>query len=156
MYVKKEGVFKKAYNVKAHAHKGSDVRINAGASFFQPFNSLSDVRTQLRSPIVAPIVDLTLAVQSCLHGCRNLLETAINIVFLDVRNIEKSVPEFFTNVLQAAYFAVSALTDTLWDLAALATRTLSTVVATAAAIAGAVADVGCAIVDACAPKGVSL
>ncbi len=156
MYGKKESVFKRAYAIKDYAHKESGVRINTGASFFRPFNSLADVRTQLRSPVVAPIIDLTLAVQSCLHACRNVLETAINIIFLDVGNIEKSVPEFFTNVLQAAYFAGSALTDTLWDLTALATRTLSTVVDTAAAIAGAIADVGYAIVDACTPKSVRL
>lgn len=156
MYVKKEGVFKKASTIKEHVYKESGVRISTGASFFRPFLSLDDVRTQLRSTVVAPIVDLTLAVQSCLHACRRALETAINIVFLDVGNINKSVPEFFTNVLQAVYFAGSALTDTLWDLTALATRSVSTVVSTAAAIAGAIADVGYAIVDACTPKGVSL
>lgn len=156
MYVKKEGVFKRAYAIKDYAYKESGVRINTGASFFQPFNSLADVRKQLRSPVVAPIVDLTLAVQSCLHACRNVLETAINIVFLDVGNIEKSVPEFFTNVFQAAYFAGSALTDTLWDLTALATRTLSTVVDVAAAIAGGIAEVGYTIVKECTPRSVSL
>ncbi|STX38762.1 hypothetical protein [Legionella feeleii] len=156
MYGKKDSVFKRAYAIKDYTYKESGVRINTGASFFQPFNSLADVRKQLRSPVVAPIVDLTLAVQSCLHACRNVLETAINIVFLDVGNIEKSVPEFFTNVFQAAYFAGSALTDTLWDLTALATRTLSTVVDVAAAIAGGIAEVGYTIVKECTPRSVSL
>ena len=156
MYGKKETVFKRAYAIKDYAHKESGVRINTVDSFFQPFNSLADVRMQLRSPVVAPIVDLTMAVQSCLHACRNLIETAINIVFLDVGNIEKSVPEFFTNVFQAAYFAGSALSDTLCDLTAVATRSVSTVVAAAAAIAGRIAEVGYTIVKECTPRNVSL
>ncbi|WP_232220486.1 hypothetical protein [Legionella tunisiensis] len=97
-----------------------------------------------------------MAASSSLGACRQLLETAVNIAFLDVANIQKSVPAFFTNVCYVAYFAVSSLTDTLWDLAALALRTISTGVVAVAAVAGAVVDVGCTVLDACMPKSVTL
>lgn len=138
----------KQYQIKkADAYLKRDIRLNGLGGFFVPFNSLSDVRQEIRSTLLIPIVNLTLGLGTALFSLSKLAETAVNLVVIDLDHAANSNTAFLSALETSFCFAGSLLVDTLWSLMSLAVRTLSTVVAGIAAIAYGVADLGRAVIN---------
>lgn len=55
----------KQYQIKKNEqYQKREIRLNTFSGFFVPFNSLSDMQQEIRSTLLIPIVNLTMAVGS--------------------------------------------------------------------------------------------
>ena len=107
-------------------------------SFFTPFHSMSDFGAQLKAPFAMFIVDVTVALAASLYLLKHLLLFVVELATLDLHNAEVSLKHAAETVCDTVYFSISAITDPLWQLAALATRTAATVVSGVESVVDAV------------------
>ncbi|MFT4060452.1 MAG: hypothetical protein QM652_12995 [Legionella sp.] len=103
-------------------------------SYFQPFDSFSDAKKNVKSIIFQPIIDAYLALTflqwSLIHTTFGLANIAIGTITFDLddlmtgsHNIERGITDLF----DACYLAISIITDCLDNILRLATHTLATI-----------------------------
>ena len=140
----------KQYQIKKNEqYQKREIRLNTFAGFFVPFNSLSDIQQEIRSTLLIPIVNLTMAVGSAVFSIGKLAETAANLAIIDLDHAAASNSMFLSGLETSVCFLGSLLVDTLWSLVSLALRTVSTLIAGVAATVEGVIGVGKAVINCC-------
>ena len=110
--------------------------------FFTPFSSLSDFRSQLKAPVVMPILCVAHALGHALDLLKQGLLVGVNLALLDFSTAGKHCKNFFHDTLGAIYLAYSAVVDTFWAIACLATRTVGSLFSVVGAGLRALIDCG--------------
>ncbi|WP_019216932.1 hypothetical protein [Legionella tunisiensis] len=114
-----------------------------------PFDSLWDMQQEVRSTLLIPIVNLTMAVGTLVLAMGKLAETAANLVILDINNASASNNIFLSGLETSLCYVGSLLVDSLWSLMSLAMRTVSTLGAAVGATVKGVIGVGEAVINCC-------
>ncbi len=140
----------KQYQIKKNEqYQKREIRLNTFSGFFVPFNSLSDMQQEIRSTLLIPIVNLTMAVGSAVFSIGKLAETAANLAIMDLNHAVSSNNMFLAGIETSCCFVGSLLVDTLWSLVSLALRTVSTFVAGVAATGKGLIRGGEAVINCC-------
>ena len=95
-------------------------------SFFTPYQNIEDFQAQLKAPIGMFIVCVSLTIVHTLFLLNALAFAALECATFDFDNAVESITQAVDHACDAILFAISAIIDPLWQIAALAARTITT------------------------------
>ncbi len=94
--------------------------------FFNGFENKADFVSQIKKPLLMPVACVTKMLEHTLKAFSELYTSAVNLMTLDTKQAKSFAQNGLKNLYVAARFLLSFVVDTLRELAAFTSRSLST------------------------------